>query len=323
MEVIASADHASVFGTRHRSAPVWTVQFHPEIDALHEDRLVEETVELVHAEVGSLPIDVQEHSREYVRSLRSTLRDRRRSLSEESTGASAHATPAGESDSLVESQLDAFHPPGQTVSGAETDGGVEAGDVSSAAGGVDPDDSSGTAGGAELEEVPQAAGVTGAEGIPHPEQSGATGVSEPDETESGGLIETADPDRCGYALVFSDGTEIPGPDDPVHHTQRRNFGAAIDHLIRALDLTDHLELPYAPEGSRRYCTINTEARHPNGEEMRDPYQLADGNHLRTLLGTREKQRQLRDLAKRVGASVEFLGEWQSPTANVLDDLASS
>ncbi|PSQ24544.1 GMP synthase [Halobacteriales archaeon QS_9_67_15] len=42
MEVIASADHASVFGTRHRSAPVWTVQFHPEIDALHEDRLVED-----------------------------------------------------------------------------------------------------------------------------------------------------------------------------------------------------------------------------------------------------------------------------------------
>lgn len=33
MEVIASADHASIFGTRHRSAPLWTVQFHPEISA--------------------------------------------------------------------------------------------------------------------------------------------------------------------------------------------------------------------------------------------------------------------------------------------------
>lgn len=33
LEVIASADHAHVFGTRHRSAPVRTVQFHPEITA--------------------------------------------------------------------------------------------------------------------------------------------------------------------------------------------------------------------------------------------------------------------------------------------------
>ncbi|WP_144798703.1 type 1 glutamine amidotransferase [Halorubrum depositum] len=42
MEVIASADHAAVFGTRHRTAPLWTVQFHPEITAAHRDRLDEE-----------------------------------------------------------------------------------------------------------------------------------------------------------------------------------------------------------------------------------------------------------------------------------------
>jgi GMP synthase (glutamine-hydrolysing) len=42
MEVIASAPHASVFGTRHRTAPLWTVQFHPEITAAHRDRLVED-----------------------------------------------------------------------------------------------------------------------------------------------------------------------------------------------------------------------------------------------------------------------------------------
>lgn len=41
MEVIASAEHAYVFGTRHRNAPLWTVQFHPEITAAQRDHLVE------------------------------------------------------------------------------------------------------------------------------------------------------------------------------------------------------------------------------------------------------------------------------------------
>jgi len=40
MEIIASAEHTRVFGTRHRTAPLWTVQFHPEITATHRDRLV-------------------------------------------------------------------------------------------------------------------------------------------------------------------------------------------------------------------------------------------------------------------------------------------
>lgn len=40
MEIIASADHARVFGTRHRIAPLWIVQFHPEITASHRDNLV-------------------------------------------------------------------------------------------------------------------------------------------------------------------------------------------------------------------------------------------------------------------------------------------
>lgn len=40
MEIIASTDHAHVFGTAHRTAPLWTVQFHPELTAAHRDTLV-------------------------------------------------------------------------------------------------------------------------------------------------------------------------------------------------------------------------------------------------------------------------------------------
>jgi GMP synthase (glutamine-hydrolysing) len=42
MEIIASAPHAPVFGTRHRTAPFWTVQFHPEISVTHRSRLVDD-----------------------------------------------------------------------------------------------------------------------------------------------------------------------------------------------------------------------------------------------------------------------------------------
>ena len=41
MERIATAEHAPNFGTRHREAPLWTVQFHPEITATHRERLRE------------------------------------------------------------------------------------------------------------------------------------------------------------------------------------------------------------------------------------------------------------------------------------------
>ena len=40
--VIAATEHAPVFGTRHRSAPLWTVQFHPELTEGHRDVLEED-----------------------------------------------------------------------------------------------------------------------------------------------------------------------------------------------------------------------------------------------------------------------------------------
>lgn len=39
MEIIASADHCRIFGSRHETAPLWTVQFHPELTAAHQPSL--------------------------------------------------------------------------------------------------------------------------------------------------------------------------------------------------------------------------------------------------------------------------------------------
>ena len=39
LEVIASTDYYHAFGTRHRSAPLWTVQFHPEFTPALRDRV--------------------------------------------------------------------------------------------------------------------------------------------------------------------------------------------------------------------------------------------------------------------------------------------
>ena len=70
MDVIASAPHARVFGTRHRTAPLWTVQFHPEIAARHRERIAEafdwDSGEQSFADVSADPLF--ENFRELVRS---------------------------------------------------------------------------------------------------------------------------------------------------------------------------------------------------------------------------------------------------------------
>lgn len=113
----------------------------------------------------------------------------------------------------------------------------------------------------------------------------------------------------GYHIRFSDGTEIPGSDQEIYTQQKRAMGEAINHLIEKHELIDAIELPHFPPNARKNCSINSEPIHPNGEEMRGPYELTNGYYLHTSLNTKGKKNRIRDLAEQVGLSVEFLGEW--------------
>ena len=114
----------------------------------------------------------------------------------------------------------------------------------------------------------------------------------------------------GYIIRFSDGHEIPEQKDRPQTQQKLNMGAAVDYLIEEYNLTEEIEIPHFPPKARKNCSINTEPTHPNGEQMRSPYELVDGHFLHTSLNTRGKKSRTRDLAEKVGVSVEFLGEWQ-------------
>jgi len=126
--------------------------------------------------------------------------------------------------------------------------------------------------------------------------------SDTDSRETG--IETQ-----GYVIEFSDGKRIPERGAEIHTKQKQNMGAAVDYLIEGHDLTDAIDVPHFPPRAQKNCSINTEPIHPNGEEMRGPYELTNGHYLHTSLNTQGKKNRLRDLAEHVGLSVEFSGEW--------------
>jgi len=120
--------------------------------------------------------------------------------------------------------------------------------------------------------------------------------------------------RQGYVVRFSDGTVIPRDNTEVQTQQKENMGAAVDYLIEEYNLIEELEIPHFPPRARKNCSINNEPVHPNGEDMRNPYELTNGHYLHTSLNTRGKKTRLQDLAEKVGLSVEFLCEWQSDEA---------
>jgi len=139
-------------------------------------------------------------------------------------------------------------------------------------------------------------------GANEPESAGSTETSTLTPTSS-------DVAEQGYVIRFSDGKVIPESGSGPTTQQKENMGAAIDYLIEEYDLIEHIEIPHFPPQARKNCSINTEPVHPNGEDMRLPYELTNGFSLHTSLNTQGKQNRIRDLAEQVELSVEFLGEW--------------
>jgi hypothetical protein len=142
--------------------------------------------------------------------------------------------------------------------------------------------------------------------IPDEDESQTEG--EP-QTSRGSPDQKSTEDREGYVIEFSDGKVVPEDNQEAHTLQKQNMGAAIDYLIKEYNLVDQIEVPHFPPKARKNCSINTEPVHPNGEEIRIPYELTNGYYLHTSLNTRGKKNRIRDLAEQVELSVEFLGEW--------------
>jgi hypothetical protein len=126
--------------------------------------------------------------------------------------------------------------------------------------------------------------------------------------ESNNDVQAADSEIQGYVIQFSDGKRIPKRGE-THTKQNENMGGAVDYLIAEYDLLNAIEIPHFPPKARKNCSINTEPKHPNGDEMRVPYELINGYYLHTSLGIPAKKSRTRDLVERVGLSADFIGEW--------------
>jgi len=134
-------------------------------------------------------------------------------------------------------------------------------------------------------------------------------VSESNQRTADNISTNSSSADKGYIIRFSDGKEIPEVEDRPQTQQKLAMGAAIDYLIEEHNLIEVVEIPHFPPQARKNCSINTDPVHPNGEEMRIPYELVNGYHLHTSLNIRGKQSRIRDLAEQAGLTAEFLGSW--------------
>jgi hypothetical protein len=103
-------------------------------------------------------------------------------------------------------------------------------------------------------------------------------------------------------LEFSDGKRIES------ERQNEGMGEAIDYLIREYDLDEEIPIPY--RSGYKNALINTTQTHPDGSDMKRPYQLETGYYMSTSLGRERKADNIEELASKVGLIVDFLEGWR-------------
>lgn len=90
-------------------------------------------------------------------------------------------------------------------------------------------------------------------------------------------------------------------------TQSVLMAEVASYLITEYDLLSHISVPYVPGKTK--ALIHEEAEHPDGSDMRNPYELPEGRVIETHDNSSGKQRSLEDLSGKCGLGVEFSGQW--------------
>ena len=91
-------------------------------------------------------------------------------------------------------------------------------------------------------------------------------------------------------------------------SQSDAMAQAVDFLIQERGLVDQLDsFPYVP--GEKSAILNSEPKHPTGEEMRLFRELSDDYFLYVSLNKESKQRYIKQFAEKCSLEADFSGEW--------------
>ncbi|PSQ23196.1 restriction endonuclease subunit R [Halobacteriales archaeon QS_8_65_32] len=109
-----------------------------------------------------------------------------------------------------------------------------------------------------------------------------------------------------YVVAISDGS---GPAKTFSGEKQADVMASVvDHLVENYDLLNEIgSLPYVP--GKKNAILNSEPKHPSGEEMRLCRSLSNGCFLYVSLNKKSKIRHIDRFVSMCGLTAEFDGNW--------------
>lgn len=119
-------------------------------------------------------------------------------------------------------------------------------------------------------------------------------------------MDTQDSEKDEYRVrIFDNGEAVHSS---TFRIQSDAMADSIDFLVRERNLVSELgSLPYVP--GEKSAILNSEPRHPSGEEMRMFREISDKKYVYTALSQESKKRYVRRFAELCGLEVEFDGGW--------------